>query len=143
MKKLTIADYPLAETQGNSVTGTRGVSLDQITLDGVMDGIIEIEDLRITRTALHAQADIARDSGRATLAQNFERGAELVDVPQDVIMQTYELLRPGRAQSKAELLDQAEMLRQTYGAEQIAEFVARAAEIYYRRGLFPKRPAAT
>jgi propanediol dehydratase small subunit len=67
----------------------------------------------------------------------------LVDVPQEVIMQTYELLRPGRAQSKAELLDRAEMLRKTYGAEQIADFVARAAEIYHLRGLFGKRSAGT
>ena len=30
---------------------------------------------------------------------NFERAAELVDVPQDFIMQVYELLRPGRAKA--------------------------------------------
>ncbi len=138
MKKPTIADYPMAETMGASVCGPHGVTLDEITLSGVMEGQIGIEDLRITRSALHAQADIARASGRAALAQNFERGAELVDVPQDVIMQTYEMLRPGRVQSKAELMDQAEMLRRDYGAVQIADFVTRAAEIYYRRGLFPK-----
>ncbi|MCZ4352709.1 hypothetical protein O4H61_09325 [Roseovarius aestuarii] len=138
MKKPGIADYPMAETQGKAVCGPRGVALDQITLDAVMDGSIGIDDLRITRAALHAQADIARDAGRAALAQNFERGAELIDVPQDVIMQTYEMLRPGRVQSKQALLDQADMLRRDYGAEQIADFLARAAEIYHRRGLFPK-----
>jgi propanediol dehydratase small subunit len=35
------------------------------------------------------------------------------------------------------------MLRKTYGAEQIADFVARAAEIYHLRGLFGKRSAGT
>lgn len=138
MKKPGMADYPLAETQGDAVRGPRGISLDQITLAGVMDGSIGIEDLRITRAALHAQADIARDAGRATLAQNFERGAELIDVPQEVIMQTYEMLRPGRVQSQQALLDQAKMLRRDYGAGQIADFVTRAAEIYHRRGLLPE-----
>ena len=41
------------------------------------------------------------------LAANFERAAELVDVPQDVVMAVYELLRPGRAKDKAPLLDAA------------------------------------
>ena len=49
--------------------------------------------------------------GRPTLAQNFERAAELVNVPQDVIMQVYELLRPGRARTKQQLLRCRRMLR--------------------------------
>jgi propanediol dehydratase small subunit len=96
----TRADYPLAETQPGAVTGKRGKALSEITLDAVLAGDVTMEDLRITPQALQAQADVARDAGRPTLALNFERGAELVEVPQEFIMQIYEMLRPGRAKSK-------------------------------------------
>jgi glycerol dehydratase small subunit/propanediol dehydratase small subunit len=98
-----------------------------------------MEDLRITPQALQAQADVARDAGRPTLALNFERGAELVEVPQDFIMQVYELLRPGRARSKEELLEAAATMRGTYKAERIARFIEEAAETYEVRGLFTFR----
>ncbi|HUR43215.1 MAG TPA: diol dehydratase small subunit, partial [Aestuariivirga sp.] len=85
MKKLSLADYPLAETRPAEVKGKRGQALAAITLERVISGEVTMEDLRITPQALHAQAEIARAAGRPTLAQNFERGAELVEVPQDVI----------------------------------------------------------
>jgi propanediol dehydratase small subunit len=135
MKKPGLSDYPLSETHGDTMCGPQGVPLDKITLDAVIAGGIGIEDLRISREALLAQANIARAAGRDTLAQNFERGAELIDVPQDIIMQTYEMLRPGRVQSPAQLTAQAEMLRDKYGATKIASFIDRAAEIYLQRGL--------
>jgi len=136
---LTRADYPLAETQPGTVAGKRGKSLPEITLDSVLAGDVTMEDLRITPQALQAQADIARDVGRPTLALNFERGAELVEVPQDFIMQVYELLRPGRAKSKEELLEAAATMRGTYQAERIARFIEEAAETYAARGLFTFR----
>ena len=108
----TRADYPLAETQPGAVTGKRGKALPEITLDAVLAGDVTMEDLRITPQALQAQADVARDAGRPTLALNFERGAELVEVPQEFIMQVYELLRPGRAKSKEELLEAAATMRE-------------------------------
>ena len=136
---LTRADYPLAETQPGTVAGKRGKSLPEITLDSVLAGDVTMEDLRITPQALQAQADVARDVGRPTLALNFERGAELVEVPQDFIMQVYELLRPGRAKSKEELLEAATTMRDTYQAERIARFIEEAAETYAARGLFTFR----
>ena len=105
----------------------------------MLEDRVTIEDLRITATALRQQAEIARAAGRGTLAANFERGAELVDVPQDTIMRIYELLRPGRAQSQDELLAVAQELRDQYGAKGIAAFVEEAAAVYERRGLFKKR----
>jgi propanediol dehydratase small subunit len=93
----------------------------------------------ITPDALRQQAEIARAAGRPTLARNFERAAELVDVPQDVILRIYELLRPGRAKGKADLLEAAQLLRGTYKAEGMARFVEEAAAVYERRGLFSKR----
>jgi glycerol dehydratase small subunit/propanediol dehydratase small subunit len=132
-------DYPLAETQPEAVTGPRGKRLSDITLDAVVDGTVTMEDLRITPAALQAQAEIARDAGRPTLALNFERAAELVDVPQDIIMQVYELLRPGRARTKQQLVDAAVMLRSQFGATRMAAFVEEAADTYEARGLFTFR----
>jgi glycerol dehydratase small subunit/propanediol dehydratase small subunit len=135
----TRQDYPLAETQPQAITGQRGKPLSDITLDSLLKGEVTMEDLRITPAALKAQAEIARDSGRATLARNFERAAELVDVPQDLVMEVYELLRPGRASSKQALLDAAALLRRTHGAERIASFIEEAAATYEERGLFTFR----
>jgi propanediol dehydratase small subunit len=137
--KLTCADYPLAEKRPEIVKGARGKSLDDITLDAVAAGQVELLDLSITTAALHQQAEIAQDAGRATLAQNFERAGDLVDVPQETIMRIYELLRPGRAQSKNELLLAAQDLNENYGAATMAAFIAEAAEVYEARGLFRRR----
>lgn len=133
------ADYPLAETQPDAVIGRRGKRLSDITLDAVLDGSVNMDDLRITPEALRAQGEIARDAGRPTLAQNFARAAELVGVPEDQIMLIYELLRPGRATSKQQLLDAAEMLRDRHGAQLIARFIEEAAQTYEDRGLFTFR----
>ena len=136
---LTRSDYPLAETRPHEVTGKRGKRLSDITLDAVLSGDVTIDDLRITPAALKAQAEISRDARRPTLALNFERAAELVDVPQDVVMQVYELLRPGRAKSKQQLLDAATTMRDTYGAAGISRFIEEAADTYEVRGLFTYR----
>jgi propanediol dehydratase small subunit len=137
--KLTTADYPLAEKRPELIKGPRGAGLDAVTLEAVLAGDVTMADLRITPEALRLQAEIAAAAGRATLGENFERAAELVEVPQDVIMRTYELLRPGRAKTKAPLLEAARVLRETYGAERMAAFVEEAAEVYERRGLFRYR----
>jgi len=134
-----VKDYPLAEKHAAKINGARGKTLSDITLDAVIDGSVTIEDLRITPSALEAQADVARAAGRPRLADNFLRAADLVGVPQDVIMRTYELLRPGRAKSKADLLEMARTMRETYKAERIATFIEEAAETYEARGLFTKR----
>ena len=137
--RLTIGDYPLAEKRPEIVRGKRGKGLDEITLDAVLEDRVALEDLRITARALRQQAEIARAAGRETLAENFERAAELVEVPQDTIMHVYELLRPGRAESKSALLAAAAELREQYGAKIMAAFVEEAAAADERRGLFKKR----
>jgi propanediol dehydratase small subunit len=138
-ERLTIADYPLAEKRPEIVRGKRGKGLDEITLQALLEDRVALEDLRITAEALRQQAEIARAAGRDTLAENFERGAELVDVPQDTIMRIYELLRPGRAGSPEELFAAARELREQYAAAGMAAFVEEAAVVYERRGLFKKR----
>ncbi|MBS0231952.1 MAG: diol dehydratase small subunit [Proteobacteria bacterium] len=138
-KPLSVADYPLAEKRADIVKTKAGKALDDITLEGVLSDHVRLEDLRITGRALRQQAEIATAAGRPTLASNFERGAELVDVPQDVIMRVYELLRPGRAGSKDELLAAAKEFRDVYGAAGVAAFVEEAADVYERRSLYKKR----
>jgi propanediol dehydratase small subunit len=138
-RKLGVADYPLAEKRPELIAGRRGKTLDDITLDGLVAGEVSLEDLRITPEALRMQAEIARAAGRPMLAENFLRAAELVDVPQDVVMAVYELLRPGRSKDKAPLLEAARKLREEHKAERMAHFVEEAAGVYERRGLFTYR----
>lgn len=139
MTKLTVADYPLAETQAEKVTGKRGLALGDITLASVLAGDVEMADLQITPASLQKQAEISADAGRPTLALNFQRAAELVAVPQEMIMSTYELMRPGRAKNKQELYDRAAALRSTYNANAVADFIQEAADVYETRGLFTRR----
>lgn len=139
MSKLTKADYPLAETRPEAIRGKRGIALGDITLASVLTGEVTMADLQITPRALQDQAEISADAGRVSLALNFQRAAELVDVPQDLIMSTYELLRPGRARTAQELHDRATLLRDQHGAMQIADFITEAADIYEKRGLFTRR----
>jgi propanediol dehydratase small subunit len=135
----TIADYPLAETQPDKIKGPHGISLSKMTLEAVIKGDVTMQDLRITSEALRAQGEIAEAANRKTLSENFNRAAELVNVPQEVVMATYELLRPGRAKSKAVLLAAAKRLRSEYQAIQMAQFVEEAAAVYEQRGLFKHR----
>ena len=135
----TKRDYPLAEKHADQIKGARGKTLSELTLAAVLDDTVTIEDLRITPKALNDQSDVSRSAGRPRLAENFVRAAELVDVPQELIMQAYELLRPGRAKSKADLVAMAKTLRDTYRATRIAAFIEEAADVYEQRGLFSKR----
>lgn len=135
----TVLDYPLAENRPDLVKTAGGKALNDLTLEAVQSGEVALKDLRITAQALVDQARIAELAGRPTLARNFQRAAELVDVPQDFILEIYEMLRPGRVQSKADLLAAARTLRERHGAVQMAAFVEEAAEVYERRGLFTFR----
>ena len=137
--KLTVASYPLAEKRPELVIGARGKRLDEITLDAVLADDVTLEDLRITRHALMQQGEISAAAGRPALQQNFARAADLAAVPQETIMRVYELLRPGRAKAKDDLLAAARELRETYKAERMAAFVEEAAGVYEARGLFKWR----
>ena len=136
---LGVGDYPLARKRPERVRGARGKRLEDLTLDSVLSGESDIEDTRITRQALMDQAQIARAAGRTMLAANFERAAEMTAIPQDIVMEIYELLRPGRVREAAPLLEWADRLRRDHGAEAMAGFLEEAAEVYQRRGLFTFR----
>lgn len=132
-------DYPLAENRPESVIGARSKKLEELTIDAVLNGNVDMEDLRITPRALLQQAQIARSVGRVELAANFERAAEMASIPQEKIMRIYELLRPGRVESKDSLLQEVEQLLQSYHAPLLSGFIQEAAQLYEKRGLFSKR----
>ncbi|EXL10593.1 diol dehydratase small subunit [Aquamicrobium defluvii] len=131
--------YPISENAPELVVSASGMPLERLTLDEVLSGGVAAADIRISAEALRLQADIARSAGRDRLALNLERGAELVSVPQDVILETYEMLRPGRVTDPALLTARAEMLRRDYGAETIAALIDEAVAVYARRGLLRRR----
>lgn len=131
--------YPVAEKAPERIATPTGKPLSDLTVEAVLSGRIKPEDIAITPQALLLQAGIARSVDRHTLAQNLERAADLVPVPQDVILETYEMLRPGRAESAEALRERAGMLRRDYGATHIAELIEEAAQVYERRGIFTKR----
>ena len=131
--------YPVAEKAPDRVQTPNGLKLTDLTVEAVLAGKVKREAIAITPQALMLQAEIARAAGREALARNFERAADLVRVPQDLLLDTYELLRPGRAPGADALRARAAELRRVFGAERIADLIEEAAATYERRGLFAKR----
>ncbi|MDG3085144.1 propanediol dehydratase small subunit PduE [Vibrio hannami] len=128
----TVSDYPLASKHPDWVKTPTGKTADDITLEGVINGTVTNQDMRITPEILRIQADIARSAGRELLAVNFERAAELTQVPDERVLEIYNALRPYRS-SKQELLDIAQELQSKYQATVCAGYVKEAAELYEQR----------
>src|SRR3990170_658916 len=84
--------YPVGEKRAEAIRTRSGRPIADITLAAVVGGRLGIVDIGISAEGLKVQAEVARLAGRETLARNFERGAELVDVPDDPILAVYELL---------------------------------------------------
>lgn len=126
--------YPLGKHEKDSITSKTGKRLDDITIDEIKRGNVTAEDIKISKKTLGKQADVARQADNIQLAENFDRAAELVDVPDDLILQMYDKLRPNRS-SKQELIDLANDLKNSYGANKTSELVLEAAEIYEKRGV--------
>ena len=133
------AIYPVGEKDPDRVRTRNGRPLRDLTLDNLLGGHVAASDFGITAEGLRLQAAIAERAGRPNLAQNLRRGAELVEIPDDVLLHVYELLRPGRAQSADDLRAAANQLRDTYGAKETAALLEQAALVYERRGIFQRR----
>jgi propanediol dehydratase small subunit len=121
-----LPDYPLSQHVPHLLKTPSGIPFEEITLDSVMEGKVTMEDLRVTAEALELQAQVAAAAGRSQLAENLRRAAELVNVPQESILEVYNSLRPGRA-GKAELLRLADEMERTYGAVRCAALIREAA----------------
>lgn len=129
-----IPRYPLGEEQPERLRSRTGLSLDQITLETIRAGQVQPEDLTIHTDTLRMQAEISLAAGYKQLAENLVRAAELVDVPNDHLLEVYEALRPNRATYR-ELLDLGKNLEIQYGATANARFIYQAADAYKKAGL--------
>ena len=133
------AIYPVGEKQPERVRTRHGRPLQDLTLNNILGGQVTASEFGITAEGLRIQAAIAERAGRPNLAQNLRRGAELVEIPDNVLLAVYELLRPGRAQSVDDLRVAANQLRDAYGAKETASLLEEAALVYERRGIFQRR----
>jgi propanediol dehydratase small subunit len=113
-----------------------GKPVDELDLQGVVEGSLRPDDFRISPDTLIRQAEEAEAAGYAGLGQNLRRAAEISAIPHHEVLEIYDQLRPGRS-SRAKLLDLAAHLERTYQAFLTAALVREAAQVYLERGLVP------
>jgi len=127
------SDYPLGTRRPDLVSTPNGTPLVDVTLEAVRAGRLGPDEIRATAATLRMQAEIALADGRRQLAANLERAAELAAVPDDLLLEVYTALRPGRA-TAPELEEWAARL-ESHGATTTAAFVCEAVAAYAARGL--------
>ncbi|MDO7787828.1 diol dehydratase small subunit [Desulforamulus aquiferis] len=125
-------DYPLATKRPELLKTPTGKKIQDVTLEGILNGNIKSEDVRITPETLRLQAEIADGVGRTQFANNLRRAAELVAIPDERLLEIYNALRPYRS-TKQELMEIAEEMEVKYNAKINAAFVREAAGVYERR----------
>jgi len=128
-----IRDYPLGTQRPDLVTTPGGLPLAEVTLDALRAGRVDASEMRATASTLRMQADVARAAGRPQLAESLERAAELSAVPDELLLDVYTALRPGR--STAAALEESATRLEGHGATATAAFVREAAAAYWERGL--------
>lgn len=131
------ADYPLGTRRPELVTTPSGLALDEVTLESLREGRLAWEDLRATPETLRRQAEVARAAGRAALAANLARAAELASLPDETVLAAYAALRPHR--STADELAVWALRLEEAGAPLSAALVREAAAVYAERGLLKVR----
>jgi propanediol dehydratase small subunit len=135
-----IADYPLGTQRPDLVRTPGGLGLDELTLDALRSGRLEASEMRATGETLELQAQVALAAGRAQLAANLRRAAELTGVPDEVILEVYTALRPHRSTAD-ELESWADRLEKDFQAVATAAFVREARVVYEQRNLLlPDEP---
>jgi propanediol dehydratase small subunit len=135
-----IADFPLGSQRPDLVRTPGGLGLEELTLDALRSGRLDASEMRATAQTLELQAQVARAAGRAQLAANLERGAELTAVPDEVILEVYTALRPHRSTAD-ELERWADRLEAEFQATLTAAFVREARSVYAKRNLLlPDEP---
>ena len=110
-----------------------GKGIKDVTLDALRAGDLDIDDVRIHRDTLAAQALVAAEHGNPQLAENFLRAAELALLPDERVMAIYEALRPRRS-TDADLEGIALEL-EGVGAVRNAALIREAAQVYRARNL--------
>ena len=124
--------YPLAKNYSDKLVSKTGKKFNEVTYEALVDGGLGLEDLKTDKSTLLMQAQIAQGAGKLEFAQNLRRAAEMVDIPDDEILEIYNMLRPNRT-SKQALLQKAEEIRRKYGAVNTAGLIEEAAGIYGKR----------
>ena len=116
--------------------GYSGINVDEISVEDVRRGDIDLDDIRIHPDTLEHQAQVAESKDNPQLASNFRRAAELARFSNEEVLRLYEALRPGRSTAQ-ELRSFAQDLA-SRNAPRNAEIFAQAADVYERRGLTKK-----
>ena len=125
--------YPLSDNPDDVKTPS-GKALSEITLEAIVDGEIDGDEIVVSPETLEKQATVAAQDGRPQLAENFNRAAELAVLPDDRVLEIYNALRPSGA-DKQTMVDIAEELETEYNADLNAQLVREAIEVYEQRGL--------
>jgi propanediol dehydratase small subunit len=110
-----------------------GRPADELTVDAVRVGQLELDDLRIHPEVLCRQAEVAELLGNSQLGENFRRAAEMTQLDDEEVLALYEALRPHRS-TPAELIRLATSLADR-GLPMCARLFEEAAEVYQRRVL--------
>jgi propanediol dehydratase small subunit len=131
------SDYPLGTKRPDLVRTPAGLPLSELTLTALREGKLRASDMRATSATLARQATIARAVGRPQLADNLDRASELPAVPDELILEVYTALRPGRS-TEAELCAYAHRLEAEFGATRVAAFVREACAVYADRDLLAR-----
>ena len=126
--------YPLGKNEADTIKKKKKKKLSEITLEEIKRGNLTAEDIKISSEMLQRQGNVAMEADNPQMKANFERAAELVNVPDDVILTMYNKLRPNRS-TKRELVLMAQELLEKYQAPHCAKLVLEAAEIYEKRGI--------
>ncbi len=121
--------YPLGIKRKDLVKSATGRGLDDITLEKVVSGEIQFEDIKTRPETLMLQAQIAESVNRPNLATNLKRAGEMTRIPDARLLEMYNFLRPYRA-TKQEMLSMADELGQQYQAPACAALVREAAGVY-------------
>lgn len=134
---VSLEDYPFGKKTPDKIKTYTGKKLSELNLEKVIKGEINADDLKVSKETLEMQAEIAEKVNRGALANNFRRAAELIEVPDERILEIYNALRPYRS-TKQELLDIADELENKYNCKINSELIREAAEVYEKRGRLRK-----
>jgi len=127
-------NYPMMEHAPGTIRTSNGRRLAEITMENVESGVLSADDMQIDAQTLLAQANIAREAELKQLAANLTRAAELTAVPNERLLEMYEMLRPGRSRFE-QLMALATTLEEQFNAFENAAFIREAAAVYRERGL--------
>lgn len=126
--------YPLGEKHREFIRSKSGKALTDINMKAVMEGTVTAEDIKISKEVLMLQAEVARADGKKQLAKNFIRSAELIDIPDERVLDIYNMLRPHRA-TESDLENLITELENTYDAMMCADLVRETKAVYKKRDL--------